>query len=1152
MKESIFMKRGKRNFILKWGEIMAIRYIFGRASRGKTYRVFEEIKRALHRKKDEKLILIVPEQFTLQAERDLIKYLQVPGIMKVEVLSFTRLAYNVFNEVGGITRIPIDEQGKSMMLRKIMEETQGELSVYGNVAKQQGFISKYIELLGELKKNNVHPEDIEEQIQSLEDGMMKEKLKDVFLIYKNFMEFAKIDYLDSEDAINLLIEKLDESHMYEDASIWVDGFSSFSAQTITLIGRLMVRAKGFTLSLPMDQDALARDREVFHLPRKIVAEISGMAKRQGIKEEIIDLNHLKGFGSKEINHLETEIYAFPYHQYKEEVENIEIFQGSNIYTEIEYMATKVVELVRERNYRWRDIAVVCNKIESYGSILKRTFEEYEIPYFLDQKRGIMNNPIIEFVLSTLETIMKGYSYGDVSRLLKTGFSPLAVEEYEILENYMIQYGIRGNKWKSPFRWGEEEKLEKINEIREKFMQPLLKLEKKLKGKQTFEKTTKDLYTYLEEVGVKEKLHSWIEQLRREGLYEYVNENTQIWNILMETFDQLVEILGEQEISLRNYHGILQSGFASFEIGIIPTTLDQVLVGQIQRSKSHDIKALFVVGVNDGVLPSGVEDKDILSNEEKLTLKEAGVDLGSDNEIRSQQERFLIYSALSKPKEFLWLSFALADGEGKALRPSTLIDGVKKIFPKLRQKGDLIKTEAGEKYLVSMGHSTLKHLIENLRLYADGQEIYDFWWEVYKWYYRQPQWREPLLNIVEGLFHKNQVSYVGEKQAKRIYTYPIHSSVSRLEGFVSCPFAHFIKYGLRPKERQEYKVEAPDIGELFHDAMAKFTDRLKEKDLNWRDVDRELSGEVMDGVIEEIVPEYGEGVFHSTHRYKYLVKRLKRISKRAIWTLTNHLKKGEFDLYGHELSFGKGGDFPPLEIELASGEKIFLEGRIDRIDVLEGEEEYIKIIDYKSGSKDFSLSDIYYGLSLQLMVYLDAVLQYQKNPKGKEFKPAGIFYFKIDDPMIQSEEKLVEKVEEQIAKKLKMKGLVLKDVNIVKAMDGDIKGQSSILPAGIGKGDSFYKSSSALEEEGFFKLLEHCRSLIKEISEEMLKGNIKIFPVKKDKLAACKYCSYGGICQFDPLLEDNKYNNIVKLKDEEVLEKIQGEGERNGEVDREPK
>lgn len=1120
-----------------------IRYIFGRAGTGKTHKALEEIKKRLESNDQNRLILIVPEQFTLQAERDLIEKLDLPGIIDVEVLSFTRLAHNVLNEVGGITRIHINEQGKNMVLRKIIDESEKRLSIYKKASQQDGFVSMFNDLLCELKQSDITPQELMKGLEDIkEDSILHHKLKDIAYIYEQFEEYLKGRYIDTEDYLNLLIEKMDDAKFLKGAEVWIDGFQSFTPQTYHIMEKIMRMAKDVTFTFTMPFLQRGEDRDLFKVIDDTYRKINHIAMEQGMSGEIIDLDQEQRAvikKSDEINHIEQELYAYPYKQYNQELVNMNIFSGLSLYTEIENAAAKIISLVRDEGYRWKDIAVVSNDMNSYGPLIRRVFDEYDIPYFLDEKRNIMHNPIIELILSSLRVVYRGYKYEDVFRFFKTGFSGVDVEVYEKLENYVLKYGIQGNQWKQPFEM-DDINIDELNKCREQFIKPMGKLEKKVKGKRTVGEITKAMYDYLEGVDIHKKLEDWIDLLRLEGQFEYMNENTQIWNIVMEVFDQMVEIIGEQKITLKEYIRVLDSGFSSLEIGIIPTTIDQVLVGNIQRSKSHDIKGLFVVGVNDGILPSGKDEDGILSDEERIFMKEKEITLGYDSQRKAYEEKFSIYTTFTKPSEYLWISYAVGDQEGKAMRPSVLIDRLKKIFTKLNIKSDIIHSLEQQKSLISTPKSTFKYLIENMRQKFDGKEIEDLWWDVYSWYYHEEEWKEKREGVIEGLFHNNQTGYIEENSAKKLYQIPIRSSVSRLEQFVNCPFAHFIKYGLKPKERKMFEVKAPDIGELFHESMESFTGKLKGENLDWRSLEKNQCDKMMDEVIDELVPEYGNGVMLSTNRYKYLVKRLKRISRRAVWTLTEHIKKSGFEPSGYEVGFGIGKMYPPIEIELSDGEKIYLEGRIDRVDLLEDEEnEYIKIIDYKSGNKEFSLSEVYYGIQLQLMIYLDAVLK-TKGQDGKEKKPAGIFYFKIDDPMIKTEEKAVEFIENEIRKKLKMKGLVLKDVNIAYEMDKELGRSSDIIPVGLKKDGQFTSNSSAVDEETFMDLIKHVRRLVTEISYEMMKGNIKIAPSKNGQKTACDYCSYTSICQFDSSLEDNEYKNMKKLSNEEVLKRIKEE------------
>lgn len=1135
---------------------MSIRYVFGRSGRGKTHFVLQEIKERLKTYPEHPLILIVPEQFTLQAERDLIEKLNLPGILKVEVLSFTRLAHRVLNEVGGIARIYLDDQGKSMVLRKIIDEAEKDLTIYKKASRQEGFVAKFCRLLGEMKRHDILPSDLAAKGEEMEENsILRSKLRDIAHIYGQFHQYLQGSYMDTEDYINLLAEKIGHAQFLKDAEIWIDGFQSFTPQICRILEKLMVTAKKITITFPMDFMGRERDGDLFKIPELTYRKVHEIAVGLGLPGQIIDLEKQQGACPKkapEILHMEQELYAYPYRAYEGEIRNLDVFAGINLHTEIENVAAQILTLVRDRSYRWNDIAVVCGDMENYGTLIRRVFEEYEIPYFLDQKRSVANNPLILFLLSALEVIRRGYRYEDVFRFFKTGFGGLSGDEYEELENYVLRYGIEGAKWKEDFQWGEPETLERMNRYRIKFMEPMERLEKKVKGKKSVEAMTRALYDYLEDMKTHEKLLAWIDELRRKGQYEYVNENTQIWNIIMDTFDQLVEILGQQKMTLKEYIRILDSGFSSLEVGIIPTTVDQVLVGNIQRSKSHDIKALFVIGANDGILPSGKDEEGILSDEEKSLMKEKGLTIGFDSEGRNYEEKFNIYSAFSKPSEYLWISYALADQEGKAMRPSILIDRVKKIFKGIQVKSDVVHDMERQLHLIATKNSTFKYLVQNLRLAVDGKPMAPLWWDVYGWYYAQEEWKPRREAIIEGFFHQNQVASLGTHRAKALYEMPIRSSVSRLEQFANCPFAHFVRYGLRPKEREMFRMESPDMGELFHQSMEFFTKTLRTHGLDWRELTREQCDEIVDRVIDEVVPDYNNGVLFSTHRYKYLVNRLKRISRRAVWILTEHLKRSGFEPMGYEVSFGREGYYPPIEIELADGEKLYLEGRIDRVDVLEdGEESYVKIVDYKSGHKDFRLSDVYHGLELQLIIYLDAVLSHRRNLDKKTVKPAGIFYFKIDDPLVKTDERVADAIEKEIRRRLKLKGLVLKDVRIVRELDREIDGHSDIIPVALNKNGEFYKNSSVLDEEAFIALLDHVRKHVRDITHEIIKGNIRIEPSKSNRQIACEYCSYKGICQFDQLFEDNQYRNIVPLDDEEVLRRIREPkgGEDSGKMDR---
>jgi len=1122
---------------------MAIRYILGRSGSGKSHRILQEIKQSLQDGGDDLLILLVPEQFTLQSERDLLQKLNLPGIMRVEVLSFTRLAQRVFSEAGGLTRTLLNEQGKNMVLRKMIDEVSRNLTIYKKAAQQDGFVPKFGELLSELKQQDILPAQLRASMEDESELIIKQKINDIALIYEHFNEYLAGRYLDTEDFFNLFIEKIEEAKFLKNTRIWMDGFTTFSPQSLKIIEKIVLLTRELTISLTLDYKNKVRDWDLFSLSRRSLHKIQTMANERDLSEEIIHLdNNAAGtYKNQEIIHLESELYAYPSRLYHPDVQGIELFAAANINSELEYAASQILMLVRDRGWRWRDIAVVCNDMNNYGSLIKRVFNEYSIPCFLDEKRDIMNNSIIKLILSSMEVIRRGYRYEDVFSLLKTGFSGLDSDEVEKMENFVLQYGIQGQSWKEDFSIDNKESLKDLNHWREQFIIPLQKLEKKLAGKHPIAAIVKMHYQYLIDIDVQARLEEWTENMNDQGRFEIVRENTQIWNIVLDIFDQMVEILGDQEVTIKEYLRLLEAGFTSLELGIIPTTIDQVLIGNIQRSKSHDIYGLLVVGVNDGVLPSGQEQEGILSEAEKELLLERGVDLGFERSNKFAEERFLIYTALSKPLVYLGLSFAMADGAGKAMRPSLLIDRLQRLYPALEINSDVVKHRAIELHQISNPSSSYKYLVENLRQQADGKPIQDFWKDVYRWYNSQEFWQEKLNSVLEALFHHNQAGLIGAENARKLYSLPLHSTVSRVEQFVNCPFAHFVRYGLKPQERKVFAVGAPDIGELFHNCLLSFALKLREDNKNWRELQRAECDQIMDGIMDQLVPQHGHGVFASTHRYQYLVQRLKRISRRAVWILTEHIQRGEFEPLQYEVSFGPGCPFPAIEIELANGETFYLVGRIDRVDLLESEDgTYVKIIDYKSGNQDFKLSDVYYGLSLQLMIYLQAVLASDNQLKRGKLKPAGVFYFKIDDPLINNESGIIENIEKEIAKKLKMKGLVLEDTQLVHQLDSSIDGSSDIIPVALTIDGGFTKSSSILLEDDLGALIKHVEGLLAKIGSEIMNGKIKIEPVKNGQHTACTFCSYRSICQFDRQLDDNNYRNTRPLKNEEVVTRIQKE------------
>jgi len=1140
---------------------MSVRYILGRSGSGKTHYIFNDIKDKLREKEDIARILIVPEQFTFQTQKDLINFLNQKGIMAVEILSFQRLAFRIFEELGPPREKFLGELGRNMVLSKVIDDISEELKIYHKSVKQPGFMQNLGDMICEFQQYDVSPTDLLEKKEFIKDRpILEAKINDLFLIYQNFNNYIKEKYITSQETLDLLAQKIGDSNFLENAYIWIDGFYGFTPQQYRILTGLFKKAKEVSISLTLDpRGDLYQpfdETDPFYESRRTMDKLNKLTAFYNIAlEEPVKLYNEKepGINNKELYHLEKEYFNYPVQVYENKTEYIKLFVASNPYSELEHTARLILEFVRDKGYRYREIAVVTGKISQYQKLIEAIFKEYNIPFFIDEKKDILSHPLIELIRAALEILNSNWSYESVFRYLKTGFTGIAMEDVDLLENYVLAYGIKGiSKWtkedwkiiKEDFedelqKKYEESLLERINQIRNIFIEPLIKLSQKLKNKKnhTFASITKALYEFLEDLGVRERLAEYISHFKEDNKLSLVNENLQIWDFVVELFDKMVEILGEEPVSLKQYPRVLDAGFEQCKMGLIPPALDQIVVADLERSRLPRIKALFVIGINDGIIPANKEELRLFSDEERRTMEELGVELAPDSRRKAFEEQFLIYSGLTKPEEYLHLSFSLGDVEGKALRPSVLISRIKKIFPKLSQESDLIMSEESD--FISSPGATFSYLGQALRELLDADDFSDVWKDVLSWYVSQEDWKDKVNITIRGLFHNNQEYYLKKETVRKLYKDKIYTSVSRLEKFAACPFGYFVQYGLKAKERKIYQLSLPDLGILFHSALDIFSKKLLNSGLSWRDLNDGLRDQMVEETINEIAPKLGNEILLSTEKNKYLIRRIKRITKRAVWALTEHVKRGNFKPAEFEIGFGENHPLPPIVIELSNGEKLILTGRIDRVDILDEEDKiFVKIIDYKSGSQSFNLADIFYGIQMQLILYLDAFLESGQILYGKKIFPAGAFYFRIDDPIISSAGEMTEEeLQKLLLKELKLSGIVLEDEEIIRKMDNTIEKSSDIIPVEMTKSGIGKKSNTATMEQ-FDSLREYVRKMAVEIGEEIIKGNVKISPYKSDKGSSCQYCLYKSICQFDTLLEDNHYKYLHKLSKDEIWKKIE--------------
>ena len=1153
---------------------MSLRLVYGRAGSGKTHFCLESIKDSLNNKQN-KIVLIVPEQFSLQAERSLIRAAGKGGMMRAEVLSFRRMAYRVFNEVGGIARRHINNAGKSMILFRIMDGLKDKLGVYSGAAGQKGFANTMSKMIAEFKRYDLTPQMLKETSAGLDEkGSLKHKLQDLSLIYSEFEAAIHQKYMDSDDDLTELCKKLDKSTQFNNTEIWIDEFSGFTPQEFKVIQKLLGKAD--SVSICLCTDCLETDLDtipgmVFAPVRSTADKLKKLAQEANVNVELpVRLGQYSGgrcaiscrfISSQALGHLEQNLFSYPSRKYGNPTESISVFAAANMFSEMEAAARKVIKLCRESGLRYRDIAVTCRNLDNYEKVISVIFKEYGIPCFIDKKREITGHPLVILILSVFEIFKNNWSYESVFRYIKSGLSNIDRESSDILENHVLACGIRGNKWTQEQEWSarveygnnkkgadnyERQSMEAINRVKVQLTHPLAVFRSKTKGRRKATEICTALFEFLSEIGVPQRMEGLIQYFSTVGELDKVNEYRQVWNIVMEVLTQVVEVSGEDVMGIGRFSDILAAGFEEYSIGLIPPALDQVLVGNVDRSKSHEIKALFILGVNEGVFPAAVNEEGILTDAERIRLGSLGIELAKDSKYKLLEERFLVYTSLATPSEYLQLSFPAADRDGKALRPSRLISDIKRIFPMLRESSDIsgIKTGESEMELVAAPGPALNELVAIVRKRFEGYETTDLWQDVFRWLQYDDFWRGKSSAMLAGLGYSNQTAQMDMARAFSLYGSPMNTSISRLEAYASCPFSYYVRYGLNAEERRIFRFDPVDVGTFMHNVLDEFSRLIAGKSISWRTLEKDWCREQVSSIVDRMLENTSGTVFNSSKRYVYLSGRLKRIVARAVLIISEHMKRSGFEPVGYEVEFSEYGQYPPIVIELPSGEKLSLTGRIDRIDSMTNEDgTYLRIIDYKSGNKALKLADVYYGLQLQLLTYMDAVLG---NGKGKKLLPGGVLYFRLDDPLVKGDRLSTEEdIEKAIMKQLKMKGLLLADVRLVKEMDRQMDGESLIIPARLNKGDVLGRSSAATGEQ-FNILRNYVRKTLMNIGEEILRGNVKISPYKKRTVTACTYCSYSSVCQFDPAVADNNYRFLNDIKDEDVWQHIRCDSGRSGE------
>lgn len=1112
---------------------MSLRIIYGRAGTGKSEYCYREIAEKI--KSDNQILIITPEQFSFTAEKKLMEAIDANAVFNAEVVTLSRMAYRVINEIGGRTETNLSKCGKAMLIYSILNNNKKELKLIG---KNDENVDMLDTAITEFKKHGISIEQLKQEIDKQEDIYLKNKLTDLSLVYEVFENQLSGKYIDETDLLTTLAENIENTDMFNNQYIYIDEFAGFTKQEYQIIEKLILVANQVTVTICIDELNIPKNpnTDIFYSNENTVNKLFEIAQNCGTKVEEIKLENKYRFKSNELKHLEENLYENRPHKYTNGVENIKLFLAKNQYSEIEEVAKNILKLVRDNGYRYKDISIITKNIANYSSLARAIFDKYDIPIFIDENRDLNQNIIIQYILSVLEIFTKNWSYESVFNYIKTGFSNIEEDEIFKLEKYCLKWGIKQNKWKKEFTYGKyEEKdkteIERLERIRKDIVNPLMKLKSDIDNDKTAEGISKSIYKFLVEENIAEKINKKIEELEKVGQVDLVKEYQSSLQTILDILDEIVLVFSDDKMTIDKYAQILKVGFKNSNLTKIPGTQDQVIMGDVDRSRSHKVKAIFIIGLNDGEFPSVHKDEGFLNDLDRETLKQDGIELAKGTIENLYEDNFNIYKAFSTAEEKLYLLYSSSDVQGKALRPSMLINKIKKIYPMLQEESDVIETKAE----VLNKKTTYDELIIQLSKLKEQDEIDKVWYYVYDYYKKDTEWNTKLEQNLKGLNYTNIPEKIEQTNIDKLYGNTLVTSISKLERYRSCPFSYYLQYGLKIKPEEELKIQTLNTGTFIHEIIDEFFEAVREAEIKLAEITDEQLAEIINKIIDEKLKQSQNYIFTSTAKYRALVVRLKKIIQKALKYIIGTLVQSRFEVLGTEVEFGEKGKYKPIRLTLEDGKRIEIIGKIDRIDTAQSEDgRYLRIIDYKSSAKNIDLNEVYAGLQIQLLTYLDAAC------KEEDLMPAGVLYFSMLEQMIKADKRMEqEEIEEKIRANFKMKGLILADVNVVKLHDKKLeKGSSALVPAYIDKeGNLSEKKTSGVTAEQFEELQKYMYIVIKQISKEILGGNIDLKPYYKDKKTPCKYCDYKSVCGFNMGGCENNYNYIDKKSKEEILAKI---------------
>lgn len=1165
---------------------MAVQFILGSAGSGKSHKLYEMLTTRAYNDEDMQFVAIVPEQYSMESQKEIVFMHPRHGAFNTEVVSFNRLAFAVFEEMGLETVEVMDDLGKTMVLMRVLEKCKNELKLYGQKISMPGFVDKIKSTISELEQYDISEEELNEMIDSCsERPTLQKKLIDIDTIYREFNKFIDERRLPQEVVLSKLCDYIDKSDKIKNSEYFVDGFTGFTPIQKRVVAMLIKHAHNVTFSFTLPEEETVftsvKEQELFALSKKSILSIKEACNKQGVSllpDIIIEKIEVDGqlrpyrcSGCGEISHIEQNIFRYAKTQkYEGECNNVSIHLSGNPRQEARLVASKIIGLMVEGDksdkdkLRYRDIAVITADMDGYYRYIEEAFLEYNIPAFIDHKRSISSNPYVDSITGLLEVIEKDFSYDSVMHFLRLGVLDLEYDSIDLFDNYILANGITGHK-AYQLSWitsqedissignvvddcvNEEEcedtdegivaeeisNMEKVDQVRKRLFDGIYPYKDGLTNTTVKEKI-ETLYRFVVDNKFETKISSLAEQFEEQGNKAKKLEYTQTYKEIINLFNKVGEFLGEEKLSRKDFKNVLESGINSIKVGIIPPDIDSVMVGDIERTRLKDIKkVVFVIGANDGYIPKNTSGSGIISDVERDFLVENDFTLAPTARENAFTQKLYLYTTLTKASKRLFITYSKSNTAGEEQRPSYIIATIKKMFPTLKIVDEELKEESAEQIVSKQdAYRFIARALNNYRLGKQDSESN----QVLSILASNEEYREILLSMIDAAFYRRDVEKLSPELAKDLYGRDNTIGITRLERFAACAYAQFINNGLKLNQRQQYTFAAYDLGNVYHYAIDYFFRQVSKYDLNWADISEQQRKSMVDVAVEDSLGKLNISILNGSARNAYIKRRVREVTERTVEVLGQHLIGSEFVPAYYEF---------PVE-----------HGRVDRVDEFQKDNRlYIKVIDYKSGKKRFNLCDTFFGLQMQLIVYLkDTIEKEKKKYPDKTVLPGGAFYYHIGNPIITKpdfESELARYMEKEeykdmskedikllIAKRyqyeeFKMSGIVNSNDEVIDAIDPLAKefGSSAIIPIKYTKKGDVGKTymDKVLSPEGLDCLMEYVDYKVDYLKDRIYEGEISPNP----QLDGCRYCVYKGICGFDTALGD-EYRVLPKLDSNVIM------------------